>query len=67
MPATALQPVQPVVYVKPLAVNQQTAAAMLGISRWTLRRLWAAGEIRRTSYGTYLVEDLERHVRNDAS
>lgn len=47
------------------ALNMNQAAHYLSIGRTQLWKLTAVGKIRRTSYGTYPVEELDRHLRQE--
>lgn len=50
----------------PLAVSVREAAKRLGISRTTMWKLCATGKIRKTSYGTIAIRELERHLATEA-
>jgi hypothetical protein len=53
-------PVQFLCPVLAMPVNQ--AAKSLGVSRRTIWRLCASGQLTKTSYGTIPVAELERHL-----
>lgn len=48
-----------------LAVPLHEAAAMLGVSRWTLWRLIGRGLIRKLTHRTIAVEEINRFVRSN--
>jgi hypothetical protein len=46
-----------------LAMPLRQAAQSIGVSYSTLRRLVAAGRIKRTDYGVIPVSEIERHLQ----
>lgn len=48
-----------------MAVTATDACKLLGIGRKTLWRLKSTGRITPTSYGTYPITELERHLQEE--
>lgn len=62
------QPIQIVVSGLPIeaaALTKTEAAKYLGVSVQTIWRLAALGKIKKTSYGTYPIESLNNHLREE--
>ena len=54
----------PVTFQYPMpALTTEQAARALGVSRQTVWRLKATGEIRATAYGVIPVSELQRHLQ----
>ena len=47
------------------ALKQWEAAQYLGIGTTQLWKLTQLGKVRRTSYGTYPITELDRHLREE--
>lgn len=47
------------------ALKQWEAARYLGICRKTLWKLTELGKVRKTSYGTYPLAELDRHLKSE--
>lgn len=62
------QPVEIVISGLPVeaaALTKAEAAKYLGVSVQTIWRLCALGKIKKTSYGTYPVESLNNHLKEE--
>jgi hypothetical protein len=58
----------PVAFIpEPLAVKADEACRMLSISKTTLWLLVGKGKIKKTSYGTYPIAELQRHLAQETA